>query len=140
MIVATIGGPEPIELGGKIVNRLEFSVDTPSDSSARSTDQYTQLIMGGQINPSVGSADTEPTVAIDRWAAVPDDRIDAYRPVEATVIESGVVLRRYKLPNAFVVDYKVEYKDVEGIGVFTLILRQKKDETKKVTVEGGFAS
>jgi len=140
MIQATIGGPETINLGEKILTSVEFSMITPEDSNARSTDQYTQLVIKGRIIPSVASAEGEPTVALDKWAAVTDDRADAYRPVTAKVIESGVVLREYKLPNAFVVDFQVDYSDLAGNGQFTLQVRQKKDKTKDVAVEGGYAS
>ena len=140
MIQVSIGGPEQISLNEKIMKGLEFSMITPEDSNARSTDQYTQLVLTGKIIPSVSSADGETTVALDRWAAVTDDRVDAYRPVHARVIESGVVIREYKLPHAFVVDYDVDYSDEEGIGVFMLRLRQKKDKSKDISVEGGFGS
>jgi len=140
MIQATIGGPENITLSEKVLTSVEFSMITPEDSNARSTDQYTQLIIKGKIIPSVASAAGEPTVGLDKWAAVTDDKIDAYRPVTVKVIASGVIVREYKLPNAFIVDYKVDYSDVEGNGEFSLFVRQKKDKTKDVTVEGGFAS
>ena len=140
MIQATIGGPENISLSEKILTSIEFSMITPEDSNARSTDQYTQITLKGKIIPSVASADGEPTVALDKWAAVTDDKADAYRPVTAKVTESGVVLREYKLPNAFVVDYQVDYSDMEGNGLFTLQVRQKKDKTKDVAVEGGYGS
>jgi hypothetical protein len=140
MIQATIGGAENIVLNEKVVTSVEFSMITPEDSNARSTDQYTQLVLTGKINPSVGSVDGEPTVALDKWASVTDDRADAYRPVTVRVIESGVMLREYKLPNAFVVDYEVDYSDLEGIGSFVLKIRQKKDKSKDATVEGGYAN
>ena len=140
MIQATIGGPETISLSEKVMTGMEFSMLTPDDSNARSTDQYTQLVLTGKIIPSVASADGEPTVALDKWAAVTDDKADAYRPVTATVTESGVVVREYNFPNAFIVDYEVDYSDDEGNGVFILKLRQKKDKTKAVAVEGGYAS
>jgi len=140
MIQATIGGPETITLSEKILTDAEFSVITPEDANARSTDQYTQLILTGKIIPSVASASEEPTVALDRWAAVTDDKVDAYRPVSVKVTQSGVILREYKFPHAFVVDYSVDYSDEEGNGMFKLQVRQKKDKTKDVAVEGGFAS
>ena len=140
MIQATIGGPENITLGEKILRGVEFSMITPQESNARSTDQYTQLILTGRIIPSVSSVDGEPTVALDRWAAVTDDKIDAYRPVSVKVTESGVVLREYNLPHAFVVDYSVDYSDDEGNGSFMLQVRQKKDKTKEAAIEGGYAS
>ena len=140
MIQATISGPETISLSEKVLTSVEFAMITPEDSNARSTDQYTQLTLTGKIIPSVGSADGEPTVALDNWAAVTDDKIEAYRSVEVKVVESGVVLREYKLPNAFVVDYEVDYSDMEGNGTFSLFVRQKKDKTKDAAVEGGYAS
>ena len=140
MIQATIGGPENISLSEKVLVGVEFAMITPDESNARSTDQYTQLTLTGKIIPSVASADGEPTVALDKWAAVTDDRAEAYRPVSVTVTESGVVLREYKLPNAFVVDYEVDYSDEEGNGLFILKVRQKKDKTRDVAVEGGYAS
>ena len=140
MIQATISGPETISLSEKVLTSVEFSMITPEDSNARSTDQYTQLILTGRIIPSVGSADGEPTVALDKWAAITDDKAEAYRNVAAKVVESGVVLREYKLPNAFVVDYQVDYSDMEGNGTFTLLVRQQKDRTRYVTVEGGYAA
>jgi len=138
MIQVSIGGPENIELNEKVMTYVNFSMITPTDSNARSTDQYTQLLLKGKVVPSVASADGEPTVALDRWAAVTDDKADAYRPVTAKVVESGVVLREYKLPCAYVVNFKVDYSDTEGNGLFTLQVRQKKDKTKDTTVEGGF--
>jgi len=140
MIKAVIGGPETITLSEKIITFVEFSMVTPKDSNARSQDQYTQLILKGKIIPSVSSSAGEYSVGLDNWAAVTDDKIDAYRPVEVKVITSGVVLREYKLPHAFIVNYSVDYSDAEGTGVFTLRVRQKKDKTKAVAVEGGFAS
>jgi hypothetical protein len=139
MIQATISGSENISLGEKILTGVEYSMITPEDSNARSTDQYTQLILTGKVIPSVASADGEPTVALDRWAAVTDDKAEAYRNVAVKVTESGVILREYKLPNAFVVNYEVDYSDLAGNGLFTLLVRQKKDKTKSVAVEGGYA-
>ena len=140
MIQATISGPETISLSEKVLTSVEFAMITPEDSNARSTDQYTQLTLTGKIIPSVGSADGEPTVALDHWAAITDDKAEAYRSVVARVVESGVVLREYKLPNAFVVDYEVDYSDMEGNGTFILFVRQKKDKTKDVAVEGGYSN
>jgi hypothetical protein len=138
MIQATISGAENVSLSEKVLTGVEYALITPEDSNARSTDQYIQLLITGRIIPSVGSADSEPTVALDRWAAVTDDKAEAYRSVSVKVVESGVVLREYKLPKAFVVDYKVDYIDKEGNGVFTLKARQKKDKSKDVAVEGGY--
>jgi hypothetical protein len=140
MIQAAIGGPESINLSEKIVTSAEYSLVTPEDSNARSTDQYAQIILKGRVIPSVSSVDGEVTVALDRWAAVTDDKADAYRPVTVKVTEAVIVIREYKFPNAFVVKHEVDYSDEEGNGTFTLNIRQKKDKNKDVSVEGGYAS
>lgn len=140
MIKVSIGGSENIDLNEKVVTGVEFSIITPDDSNARATNQFIQLVVTGKIIPSVSSADGEPTVALDKWAAVPDGVADAYRSVTATVIESGVTIREYKLPNAFVVNLEIDYSDDQGIGTFTLTVRQKKDKSSAVTVNGGYAS
>ena len=55
------------------------------------------------------------------------------------MIAASQVVRKYSYPNAFVVDYKEDYGDVEGIGTFKLIMKQKKDKTAQVSVEGGYS-
>lgn len=139
MIQATIGGTEKIVLSETVMTDIEFSMMTPQDSNARSTDQYIQLVLKGRIIPSVGGAVREATVAIDNWASVVDGDLDAYRPVTVRVIEAGIVVREYNLPNAFVVDYEVDYSDVEGNGKFMLKVRQRKDKSKDASIEGGYA-
>ena len=49
------------------------------------------------------------------------------------------MVRKYSYPNAFVVDYKEDYGDVEGIGTFKLIMKKKKDKMAQVSVEGGYS-
>jgi hypothetical protein len=139
MIQATISGTENVSLSEKVLTGVKYELVTPEDSNARSTDQYIQIVLVGRIIPSVASADSEVTVALDRWAAVTDDKAEAYRSLTVKVVESGVVLREYKLPRAFVVDYKVNYIDQEGNGAFTLKARQKKDKSKDAAIEGGYA-
>lgn len=55
------------------------------------------------------------------------------------MIAASQVVRKYSYPNAFVVDYKEDYGDVEGIGTFKLIMKQKKDKMAQVSVEGGYS-
>lgn len=64
---------------------------------------------------------------------------DCYRKVTVEVIAASQVVRKYSYPNAFVVDYKEDYGDVEGIGTFKLIMKQKKDKMAQVSVEGGYS-
>ena len=72
-------------------------------------------------------------------ALVPAENSDCYRKVTVEVIAASQVVRKYSYPNAFVVDYKEDYGDVEGIGTFKLIMKQKKDKMAQVSVEGGYS-
>ncbi len=73
------------------------------------------------------------------WSVVPAEKADSYRKVTAEYVAAGIMERKYCFPNAFVVDYKEDYGDEEGIGTFTLVIKQKKDKISTVTVEGGYA-
>ena len=80
---------------------------------------------------------TQPQLGL--WALVPAENSDCYRKVTVEVIAASQVVRKYSYPNAFVVDYKEDYGDVEGIGTFKLIMKQKKDKMAQVSVEGGYS-
>ena len=67
------------------------------------------------------------------------EKADCYRKAEVEVIAASQVVRKYTFPNAFVVDYREDYGDVEGVGTFHLIIKQKKDKMAQITVEGGYS-
>ena len=73
------------------------------------------------------------------WSLVPAEKADCYRKAEVEVIAASQVVRKYTFSNAFVVDYREDYGDVEGVGTFHLIIKQKKDKTAQITVEGGYS-
>ena len=54
------------------------------------------------------------------------------------VTSGGVVTRQYELPNAFIVDYHEDFESDDGIGEFTLVLKQMKNKMADVKVTGGF--
>jgi hypothetical protein len=45
--------------------------------------------------------------------------------------------RKIYFPNAFIVDYTEKYVDTEGVGEFTLVMRQKLDSVSAVKSESG---
>ena len=81
----------------------------------------------------------EYTRNIGLFSLVRSEISDCYRKVTVEVIAASQVVRKYSYPNAFVVDYKEDYGDVEGIGTFKLIMKQKKDKMAQVSVEGGYS-
>ena len=133
-----VEGAESIDLNIESIETVEFKTDTPDDSNARSTDLGTSLIITGKILTPVGGEAADSTIKLAQWSLVPAEKADCYRSIEVDVISASQVVRKFTLPNAFVVDYEENYGDVEGVGTFKLYAKQKKDKTAKVKFEGGF--
>ena len=108
-----VEGPSTIDLGTTIITGVKFHTDIPHPFDS--------------------------TRQLGLWALVPAEKADCYRKVNIEVIAASQVVRKYTYPNAFVVDYKENYGDVEGVGTFTLIIKQKKDKMAQVAVEGGYS-
>ena len=106
-----VEGNTTIELGTTSITGVKVSTDIPFDATRQ----------------------------LGLWALVPAENSDCYRKVTVEVIAASQVVRKYSYPNAFVVDYKEDYGDVEGIGTFKLIMKQKKDKMAQVSVEGGYS-
>ena len=70
---------------------------------------------------------------------MPSEKADCYRTAVVEVISAGQVVRKYEVPNAFVMEYSEEMDDETGVGTFYLHVKQKKDENDKVKIEGGYA-
>ena len=133
-----VEGASTIDLGTTSVVGVKFRTDIPHDSNARSTDMGSTVEITGKILTAVDGVDS--TRQLGLWALVPAEKSDCYRKVTIEVIAASQVVRKYTYPNAFVVDYKEDYGDTEGVGTFTLIIKQKKDKMAQVTVEGGYSA
>ena len=69
---------------------------------------------------------------------VPAENANCYRKVTVEIIVAGIVERKYFFPNAFVVNQKENFGNTDGVGTFTLTIKQKKDKIADVTIEGGY--
>lgn len=127
------------KLGVETIKTVEFSVDTPQDSNAKTTDMGVTATITGKVLTMLDDG-TEETVDLSLWSMVPAEQSDCYRNVTVEVYAAGQVVRQYILPNAFVVDYQEIYGDTEGVGTFKLVVRQKKDKLKTVELNGGYAN
>ena len=134
-----IEGAESIDLNIESILSVEFKTDTPDDSNARSTDLGTTLAITGKILTPVDGEAADNTIKLAQWSLVPAEKADCYRNIKVDVISASQVVRQITLPNAYVVDYKESYRDEEGVGTFYILAKQKKDKTKAVKFEGGFA-
>ena len=134
-----VEGNTTIELGTTSITGVKVSTVIPPDSNARSTDLGSTITVTGKILTAVDGDPFDATRQLGLWALVPAENSDCYRKVTVEVIAASQVVRKYSYPNAFVVDYKEDYGDVEGIGTFKLIMKQKKDKMAQVSVEGGYS-
>jgi hypothetical protein len=133
-----ITGGKNVEFDEGIITAVEFISDTPDASNARSTDLGVILKIVGRINFSLGAEVEDSTVELANWALMPSDKSDCYREVQVQVVSGGQIVRQYKYPNAFVMDYTEDLNDEEGVGEFTLLVKQKKDLTAKIELKGNF--
>lgn len=134
-----VEGNSTIELDKEIITGVKIKTDIPQDSNARSTDLGSTITITGKVLTAVDVDPFDSTRQLGLWALVPAENADCYRKVTVEVISASQEVRKYTFPNAFVVDYKENYGDLEGTGTFTLIIKQKKDKMAQVSVEGGYS-
>ncbi|AOR23470.1 membrane-associated protease 1 [Clostridium taeniosporum] len=135
-----IEGAETIDLSIESVETVKFTTDTPKDANARSKDVGSTMTISGKILTAVDGDPFDSTRQMGLWSLVPAEKADCYRKITVEVISADQIIRRITYPNAFVVDYKENFGDTEGIGTFTLVVRQKKDKLTQVTIEGGYSA
>lgn len=128
-----------INLGVDVITSVNFLSNTPEDSNARTTDQTVTMKVCGKVLANLDNG-SESSIELAKWAMVSAEEADCYKDLSVQVTAAGQVVRDYKLPNAFVVDYKEFYGDTEGVGTFELIVRQKKNNIKSVAVTGGYGA
>lgn len=134
-----VEGNSTIELGKDSIISVKVRTDIPQDSNARSTDLGSTVTITGKILTAVDGDPFDSTKQLGLWALVPAESSDCYRKVTIEVIANSQMVRQYTYPNAFVVDYNEHYGDEEGVGTFTLIMKQKKDKMAQVSVDGGYS-
>lgn len=133
-----VEGQETIELGQDNIKTVIYDTDTPDDSNARSTDVGSTLRISGKIITATDGDSADDTLKLALWSLVPAEKADCYRKATLEVIAADQVVRKIYFPNAFVVDYTESFGDTEGVGSFSLYIKQKKDKTELATIDGGY--
>ncbi|MBE7718002.1 hypothetical protein [Lacrimispora indolis] len=134
-----ITGSETVQLRETSITNVVFGADIPHDSNARSTDLGSTVLIEGKILAAVGGEAADDTSKLARWSLVPAENSDCYRNVQIDVVNASQVVRQITVPNAFVVDYREDFTDETGTGVFKLLIKQKKDKMASLKFEGGFS-
>lgn len=130
-----------ITLEEESTRKIIFKVEIPQDSRARTKDVGVTLTVIGKILADTSQAGNaaDSTAKLMEWSVVPSEKKEAYRSVTVKVKSGGIVTRQYELPNAFIVDYSENFENADGIGEFTLKLKQMKNKLDAVKVTGGFS-
>lgn len=120
----------------KCLTSVSFNVDTSDDSDARTTDIANTIEINGKID-----IDFESTIGLYTWSLIKpnnSNKADVYRNVEVEITSNkdNKLLRKVVFPEAFVVDYSEDYSNEEGVGMFRLYLKQKKDNNEVVNATG----
>ena len=136
----TVNGADSFEIAKDCVQKVSFKTDIPLDSNARTKDVGSTLEISGKILVATDGDPFDSTRQLALWSRVPAEDAAAYRQVTVEVLSAGIVERKYSFPRAFVVDYKENYGNTDGIGQFTIKIKQKKDKLDTIAVEGGYMS
>ena len=135
-----IDGAGPVKLTERAITKVVFDSEIPRDSNARATDNGAALKIWGKLLFSLGGQEQDSTLNLAQWSLVPSESADSYRTVKVDVISASQVVRQITLPNAFVMEYREELDDETGVGSFYLHVKQKKDQTSKVAIDGEFSA
>ena len=135
-----IDGAGPVKLTERAITKVVFDSEIQQDSNARATDNGAALKIWGKLLFSLGGQEQDSTLNLAQWSLVPSESADSYRTVKVDVISASQVVRQITLPNAFVMEYREELDDETGVGSFYLHVKQKKDQTSKVAIDGEFSA
>ena len=135
-----VNGANSFEVAKDCVQKVKFRTDIPLDSNARTKDVGSTLEITGKILVATDGDPFDSTRQLALWSVVPAEEAAAYRQVEVEIINAGITERKYSFPRAFVIDYKEDFSNSDGIGQFTIVIKQKKDKLDTIAIEGGYIS
>ncbi len=137
-LIVKVDGQQSFEVSKECVKKVKFQTEIPLDSNARTKDVGCALEISGKILVATDGDPFDSTRQLALWSMVPAESAAAYRQVTVEIVEAGVVERKYTFPRAFVIDYKEDFGNTDGTGVFSIVIKQKKDKLELVTVDGGY--
>lgn len=133
-----VEGANSFEIAKDCVKKVRFQTDIPYDSNARTKDVGSTIEITGKILVATDGDPFDSTKQLALWSMVPAEEAAAYRQVTVEIINAGIIERKYTFPRSFVVDYRENFGNTDGIGEFTMKIKQKKDKLDAIAVEGGY--
>ena len=106
----------------KSIEYVTFNADTPSDDSYCMRNYTINSIA---ITGKIGAG--EKTISLYEWSLLAASNPDCYKEIVVEYIHAGQIIRNVTFSKAFVVDYSESYSKGEGVGHFSILIRQLAD-------------
>lgn len=71
----------------------------------------------------LGAENGDHTIKLAKWSQVPSEIDHFYRNAKIQVIAASKVVRKYVLPEAFIMEYTEELDDEIGVGTFYIHMK-----------------
>jgi len=131
-IMATNG---KINIGGLAeldITYLRFQNNLPGDPNVRAANGFVTAEVRGPISYFEKAAHRRDTaLKVFEWSLITPEKEGCYKDVTITYTHDNIPTV-FTMPSAFVVDYSQEYENEDGM--FTLVIRQRKDSLEDVTM------
>lgn len=103
----------------KCIDNVIYYLNPPGDSVnlSRSTVRNS-MIISGMIDID------EKTEGLYKWALISGNNKECYKDITVEQFRAGQLVRKVRFSKAFVVDYSENYSNSEGVGHFTIYIRQ----------------
>lgn len=131
-------GTPDIVLGKEDITIVRTMLDSEDDNNAKGNHVNIIAHIEGKILAPSDNKKHVQTKQVSNQAYLDGTVSIAYRHVIIEVIANGTVVRKYELPNAYVIDYMEDFSDSSGNGKFSLTIRQKKDKIKDIDIKGNY--
>jgi deoxycytidylate deaminase len=103
----------------KCIENVSFYVNPPSDSvNLGRSSVRNSMIISGMIDTD------EKTEGLYKWALISGNNKECYKDITVEQFRAGQLVRKVRFSKAFVVDYSENYSNSEGVGHFTIYIRQ----------------
>jgi len=100
------------------IDNVMFNVDTPNDYDAYGTNIKKAIKITGKIDTD------ESTITLYNWALLPATNKDCYKEITVEEYKKNTLVRKVHFSKAFIAKYSESYSDSNGVGRFTLYVKQ----------------
>ena len=109
------------------IENVTFNVDAPKDYNSWNTNVRKSIRITGKIDTD------ESTISLYNWALLPATNKDCYKEITVEEYRKNILVRKVHFSKAFVAQYSENYSNSNGVGTFTLYVKQLFNNEIEVT-------